>query len=166
MKNVANLLKNRKSNREIVDNKDFEIIKNLINSSYDQLESHHTVASAGSLFGLTLNIFTKNRKYSKTINSDYFIEEFSFEIIKKYCFPDDLFFSEESILIAIDVNYNLYSEKYSNCAIRYASIEAGEVLQNIQLLLLEIGIQGYTLGFVPFDEVLNLQEVLIFYVIY
>ncbi|HEL1793438.1 TPA: hypothetical protein VCA04_002345 [Streptococcus suis] len=166
MKQLVDLISNRKSNRTISKLKDVPLIKKVVELSYNHNEYNNSVGSAGGIFGLKLKIFTSTVIYSKTIFETKALEPLNFENIKEVCFSDDENFTKNSIIISIDCDIEKYLNMYGNCGIRYACIEAGSVIQNIQLLLLENNLQGYIAGYIKNDDILGLENPLLYYIIY
>lgn len=156
---------NRFSSRDKNINKSFDEIENIIRKSYFiSEEGNHSVPSAGGLYGLEITLFSKN--YSTFFNKNYMVKEsFSnFEVLEDMFRNKDVNFSTNSFFIAICYNYQLYFQKYGNCGVRYAAIECGAFLQNLQLSLSKVEVAGCPIGSLD-DKKLNLEEVLLYFLI-
>lgn len=158
MKNAEELIKGRYSSQTRNSFIEMNQIFKSIQLAYFE-GSRSSVPSAGGIYGLKIIVFYLNQK--RVFDSHGMLEEIAFDrtSINRYCFKDSQNnFHEQSILIAVTYDYESYYQKYGNCGVRYAAIEAGAFVQNLQLYLLTEGIHGCPLGFVKNDDLLGLED--------
>lgn len=154
---LKELIKIRKSSKSLNKRLDELFIRQIIRESYNS-KGFNSTPSAGGIYGVNLLLITNNSNKKILFNIQEEKEsEFSFLVNLEHIISIEKEIGSNSLLIMFTIELEKYKKKYSSCSSRYALIEVGCVLQNLQLILLSNGIKSCPIGTIN-ERKLNINE--------